>query len=246
MELLTGGSLKDLLAGGPLSALEALTCGIQISSALQHAHNHGIIHRDLKPSNLMFDDQGNLKLVDFGIARDTHGADITSTGLTVGSYAYMAPEQIQGKNDITGHVDLYAFGCLLFEMLAGTPPFQGDNFAQLFEQHLNHLPQPLSRIQPNLPPGLEQLVNKLLEKSPEQRPFSARAVQGILLEMADQKQTSSSPGQDVSASKVFDRGREVLAGRLRRRYRQVSWYSVVGIFFVGAFVVWAFWMLGSK
>ncbi len=244
MELMTGGSLKDLLAGGPLSVFEAITCGVQIASALQHAHNHGVIHRDLKPSNLMFDQNGNLKLVDFGIARDTHGADITASGLTVGSHAYMAPEQIQGKHEITGHVDLYAFGCLLFELLTASPPFQGDNFAQLFEQHLHGQPPSLRGINPRVPARLQQLVEKLLQKSPEQRPFSARAVQGILLEMIDQQPEQTDPQSAVPAAEVIDRGRQMLASRVRNRFREVSWYAVGGVLILGALIVWAAWKLG--
>ena len=179
IELVGGGTLKDELArGGAFSWIEAATCGAQICSALQYAHNHGIIHRDLKPSNLMFDEEGNLKLVDFGIARDTHEADITSKGLTVGSYAYMSPEQITGEGTATGQADLYSFGAVFYEMLTARPPFAGDNFAQLFQQHLTEPPAPLRQFAPRCPEELEQIALKCLAKKPEERPFNARAVQG--------------------------------------------------------------------
>ena len=114
MEMVGGGTVSELVENtGPLSVAEVLSIGRQCCSALQHAHNHGIIHRDLKPSNLFLSDKGELKLGDFGIARDTQEADITSAGLTVGTHAYMAPEQICADQPITGKADLYSLGCCL-------------------------------------------------------------------------------------------------------------------------------------
>ncbi|MCH5372963.1 MAG: serine/threonine protein kinase, partial [Planctomycetes bacterium] len=159
MERVDGGTLKDLIAqSGRLSWMEAATCGIQICSALQHAHNHGIIHRDLKPANLLLNADGQLKLVDFGIARDATSPELTSQGLTVGTYAYMAPEQIGGRRDVTGQADLYALGCLLYEMLTGRPPFEGDNFPELFDQHLHRVPPRVRELAPDCPPELDELV----------------------------------------------------------------------------------------
>lgn len=245
MELMNGGSLKDTLeASGEFSVLEAVTCAVQIASALQHAHNYGIIHRDLKPSNLLFDNEGTLKLVDFGIARDTHGADITSSGQTVGSHAYMAPEQIHGKREITGHVDLYALGCVLFEMLVGHPPFLGANFAQLLEQHLNADPPSVRDHRPDVPAAVDELVCQMLAKLPERRPFSARAVQGRLLQLIDQG-GNPAEARDVSAADVIDRGRQALAERLQRQQRNLSWLAVTSVFVVAAAMVWVAWLLGA-
>jgi serine/threonine protein kinase len=244
MELMSGGSIKDeLSSGGVFSVLEAVACGIQIASALQHAHNHGVIHRDLKPSNLLFDESGTVKLVDFGVARDTFSADITADGLTVGSHAYMAPEQIHGKREITGHVDLYSFGCLFYELLVGQPPFLGDNFAQLFDQHLNAPPPLLRQSVPQAPDKLEELVQQMLAKAPEDRPFSARAVQGILLQMTNRTTDDLQPQRDVPAAAVVDLGRQALADRLRRRERRLSWYAVTGLFALAAAAAWIAWFL---
>ncbi len=183
MQLLEHGSLKDRLqTGGPLPWPLASAYGVQIASALQHAHNHGIVHRDLKPSNLFFDDAGDLVLGDFGIARDTFDADITAQGTTVGTYAYMSPEQITADARIDGKADLYSLGCVLFEMLSGRPPFQGANFAQVWEQHMNKPPPSLSSLGVDCPAWLEELIQQLLAKDQRQRPFSARAVEGVLLE----------------------------------------------------------------
>jgi len=181
MQLLDHGSLKEWLKQhGPLPWPRAAAFAAHIASALQHAHNHGIIHRDLKPSNLFFGPEGQLILGDFGIARDTHDADISAEGITVGTYAYMSPEQICADEKITGKADLYSLGCVMVEMLTGKPPFQGANFAQIWDQHLHHEPKPLRAGGVDCPEWLEDLIMRLLAKNPEERPFNARAVQGLL------------------------------------------------------------------
>jgi serine/threonine protein kinase len=183
MQLLNRGNLRDRIEQhGPLSWQQTAAYAAQIASALQYAHNHGIIHRDLKPSNLFFDEDGKLLLGDFGIARDTHEADITDTGITVGTYAYMSPEQIRGDKSITGKADLYSLGCVMVEMLTGSPPFPGTNFAEIWSQHLNETPPSMKARGVDCPPWLDDLILQLLNKDPEKRPFNARAVQGILKE----------------------------------------------------------------
>ena len=188
MQLLEHGTLKDRIAQGPLPWPLAAAYAVQISSALQHAHNHGIVHRDLKPSNLFFDEEGNLVLGDFGIARDLQAsADITQQGITVGTFSYMSPEQITADSRISGSADLYSLGCVMFEMLTGRHPFSGANFAQVWEQHL-HKPAP-SVIETNregpggeCPEWLDELVRRLMAKEPADRPFNARTAEGVLLE----------------------------------------------------------------
>jgi serine/threonine protein kinase len=181
MQLLDHGTLKDRLQKhGPLPWPQAAAYTAQIASALQHAHNHGIIHRDLKASNLFFAEDGGLILGDFGIARDTHEADVTADGITVGTYAYMSPEQICADKSITGQADLYSLGCVTYEMLTGRPPFMGANFAQIWDQHLHAEAKGLRDQGIDCPEWLEELVMKLLQKDPQQRPFNARAVQGLI------------------------------------------------------------------
>jgi serine/threonine protein kinase len=181
MQLLDHGSLKDrLLRERRLSWPQAAAYAAQIASALQHAHNHGIIHRDLKPSNLFFTADGKLVLGDFGIARDTQTADITADRITVGTYAYMSPEQICADRNISGSADLYSLGCVMYEMLTGRPPFAGANFAQVWEQHLHKPPRPIREQGIDCPDWLERLALQLLAKQPRERPFNARAVEGIL------------------------------------------------------------------
>jgi serine/threonine protein kinase len=183
MQLLDRGNLKDRIKkDGPLRWPQAAAYAAQIASALQHAHNHGIIHRDLKTSNLFFGKDGKLLLGDFGIARDTHDADITDTGVTMGTYAYMSPEQICGDTALTGHSDLYSLGCVMYEMLTGKPPFTGANFAQVWHKHLHEQPKGLREQGIECPEWLEAIIMQLLEKDPAKRPFNARAVQGFLKE----------------------------------------------------------------
>ena len=262
MELVTGGTLKDLLRDGPpLGWREAAECARQLAAALQHAHNHGIIHRDLKPGNVFFTPDGTVKLGDFGIARDMREKDLTDVGLTVGTYAYMAPELIRGQRAISGQVDLYGLGCLLFEMLTSHPPYVGDNFAQIFEQHLHAEPPRLADAGVAAPPAMQRLINHLLAKSPEDRPFNARAVQGYLGEMLDrtkhprQDQVPQPPPSETAlgdrSSRRLDKAaidvtlaRELLAERIQGRSRSadatdlndVSW-GQLGWFVAGILAV---------
>tara|TARA_Y100001934_G_scaffold112420_2_gene137563 strand:- start:37955 stop:38941 length:987 start_codon:yes stop_codon:yes gene_type:complete len=184
METVEGGTMKQLLrTHGKLTWEETIRYGIPICSALQHAHNHGIVHRDLKPANLFMTYEGDVKLGDFGIALDQGEADLTNAGMTVGSFLYMAPEQIRGEEIISSHCDLYSLGCLLYEMVCGSPPFQGMNFAAVFDQHLNGTPLPIDQFAPECPVLLGEAITQLLAKSPHDRPFNARAIQGVMSEL---------------------------------------------------------------
>ena len=192
MELVDGGTVKELLErSGQIQWPVVVELARQVCSALQCAHNHGVIHRDLKPGNLFLNRQGELKLGDFGIARDQHNSDLTSSGMTVGTHAYMAPEQITGDERISGKADLYALGCCIYEMLAGQKVFGGENFAQLFEQHLHREPPSVRDIVPECPPELDEIILQLLAKDPEQRPFNARSVQGVMIELENNRMKSA-------------------------------------------------------
>lgn len=237
MEFIRGGTLKDLIQkSGTLSWREVAESGRQIASALQHAHNHGIIHRDLKPGNVFVTESGDLKLGDFGIARDTHMQDLTEAGLTVGTYSYMAPELVRGERGITGHVDLYALGCLLFELLVGHPPYQGDNFAQIFDQHLNSTPPRLEQLGIECPEEMDQLLQELLAKQPQDRPFNARTVQGILGHLLDPANEDAAEEGDRNASDIVP-ARDMISSRVMTPSdsREVSWTKLA--VFIGAIVI---------
>lgn len=252
MEVLDGGNVRDLLDRyGALSWREVATIARQICSALQHAHNHGIIHRDLKPSNIFVMSNGTAKLGDFGIARDTNSADITSQGLTVGTHAYMSPEQIRGENDVTGQADLYSLGCVLFEMLAGQRAFPGTNFANLFEQHLFRDPPKIKEYVADLPGEMADAVDQLLAKDPSKRPFNARSVQAVMLRLLEDQKFASVLGgggsDDVAAGEVIDPGLEALRLKLQPpAVNQANWpvLAAIGVVAVVAVCVATFLSAG--
>ena len=232
MELIDGGTVKSLLQiKGVFDWQIVAELTRQISSALQYAHNHGVIHRDLKLSNLFLTRTGEVKLGDFGIARDLDLSDLTAAGMTVGTHAYMAPEQITADQAVSGKADLYSLGCCLFEMLVGRTPFQGDNFAQLFEQHLRSPAPHVRDFVRSCPPEMDAIIDRLLEKNPEDRPFNARQVQALMLHLvADADLERNISGKqtktDVAADDVVARGKELLQQEIRQA--SISGASEVG------------------
>ena len=239
MELIELGTMKQVLERQErLPWRQAAQCGWQAASALQYAHNHGVIHRDLKPSNLFLKADGAIKLGDFGIALDTYDADLTVGGLTVGTYAYMSPEQIRGQRDASGKCDLYSLGCILFELLSGRPPFVGDNFAQIFEQHLNSQPADVRDYTAEAPEALAELIQHLLQKKIEDRPFNAREVQGRLaaLLLDDESQgteSSVSPPQRKTRDPEFALLDVSSLGVMNREAPQTPLW----VFFLGALLI---------
>src|SRR4029077_4995551 len=174
MELIEGGTLAtELKKRNKLSWGEVIPLGLPICSALEHAHEHGIIHRDLKPSNLLRTKDGKLKLADFGIARDTDATALTAAGKTVGTFAYMAPEQIRGNPPVTAQTDLYALGCVMYELLTGAPPFAAETAGELLYLHIEKKPVRVSTFALDCPVWLDTLLQQLLEKEPEKRPRDA-------------------------------------------------------------------------
>ncbi len=234
MEIVDGGSLKEVLTEhGRLPWQDVVEIGWQICSALQHAHNQGIVHRDLKPANLFFTKDNRLKLGDFGLALDmTASAELTATGLTVGTYLYMAPEQIRGERTISNRTDLYALGCLLFRMLTGRPPFEGNNFAQIFEHHLHSSPPSIRVFTPECPRELEQIVLQMLSKDQEQRPLNAREVQGRIAEVLMKWDEEMADKSLANKSKTWaiETGKPILS-RIHTEQKKtddskVSWFTL--------------------
>ncbi len=172
MEFFPGRDLGAILAAeGRLSPDRALRIAAQVCSGLTAAHGEGVIHRDIKPANIMVGDEDLVKIVDFGLAAITHsaGSRLTKSGILIGTPQYMAPEQIKG-DDVDGRTDIYSLGIVLYEMLAGRPPYQGDNAVGILFQHLEAQAAPLRELAPQVPPALEALVASLMAKDRDARP----------------------------------------------------------------------------
>ena len=167
-----GETLKQRVARGPLPIGEAVDIASQAARAVLAAHEAGIVHRDIKSANILVTRRGEVKLLDFGLAKLAGQTALTRTGTTVGTVAYMSPEQIGGL-DATGRSDVWALGVVLYEILTGTLPFRGDNDAALLNAILSHTPRPLQELRPELSVALGRLVALALEKDPKARCASA-------------------------------------------------------------------------
>ena len=193
MEFVEGSTLeKSIFDRESLPWLEVVELGIQICDALHYAHQHGVVHRDLKPSNLMISADGKVKLTDFGIAKDLDATALTGTGRTLGTAAYMAPEQIRGNPAVSHKTDLYALGVVLYQLLVGKPPFEGGTPVVLMHSHLNEpAPRPSARLH-EIPKVLDELIVTLMAKAPADRPWDAAAVGMKLTELRDKASRGAS------------------------------------------------------
>lgn len=170
-----GESLKKRLERGPLKLEEAIDIATQVALGLAKAHKQGIVHRDIKPANTLVTNDGVVKIVDFGLAKLAGQTRLTKTGTTVGTTAYMSPEQARGE-DVDYRTDIWSFGVMLYEMITGRLPFKGEHDQAMIYSILNDKPQALKTLRPEIPEELEQIIVRTLEKDKEQRYQSANEV----------------------------------------------------------------------
>jgi serine/threonine-protein kinase len=252
MEYVQGESLDRVMARRDrMTWEEVVDLGQQLCAALQHAHEKGIIHRDLKPSNLMMLPDGTLKLTDFGIAKDIDVTALTGANNTIGTAAYMSPEQCRGERDLSFKSDLYSLGVVFYELITGRKPFNAESAMDMFMLHVNGTFERPSRLVLDLPVWMDTLICQLLEKKPEHRPFDAAMVSRVLGTIQEKMEAQQSAGVDAAKARLIDAphgkrnpGEEdkeaarTLLGRAKSKRKkkkalhQMVWVQAVGLFFL--------------
>ena len=221
MELLEGGTLAQKMTRQPMDMNDLLSVAIQIADALESAHAKGIVHRDIKPANIFVMARGQVKILDFGLAKVTHQqipssdasadtlVELTSPGSAVGTISYMSPEQARGQL-VDARTDLFSTGAVLYQLATGTLPFEGETSAVIFDAILNRDPRPAAELNPTLPPDFVRILDKALEKDRDLRCQTANELKTDLIRMRrdlelgrrrSKAKTDSDPGAQKSAGK---------------------------------------------
>lgn len=221
MEFVEGRTLRDIVKSeGPLPAKRAMEVMADVCAALDFSHRHGIVHRDVKPANIMITRTGAVKVMDFGIARAVSDgqAAVTQTAAVIGTAQYLSPEQARGEA-VDARSDVYAAGCVLFELLTGEPPFTGDSPVAVAYQHVREDPKPPSALNPRVPPSLDAIVLKAMAKNPANRYQSSAEMRGDLVRvLSGQRPAAPMVMTDDDRTSIMNSGgrTEVMTGGRHR------------------------------
>jgi eukaryotic-like serine/threonine-protein kinase len=250
MEYVEGRSLRDVIRSeGPLLPQRAAEIADSVARALETAHEAGMVHRDIKPGNIMLTPDGEVKVMDFGIARTSTGDTLTQTAAVLGTASYLSPEQAQGQ-PVDPRSDLYSLGCVLYEMVTGRPPFTGDSPVAIAYKHVRDDPAAPSRINPDVPADLEAVILKSMAKNPANRYQSAAELRQDLGRLLQGLPTLATPVMAGDPTEMLSRpeGTAVYTGGIppeeeRRRRAWVPW--VIGLILLAALGALVWFLLGG-
>ena len=234
MEYVEGKTLRDVVrAEGPLLPDRAVEIAQSVARALSAAHGAGLVHRDIKPGNIMLTSKGEVKVMDFGIARTSSGDTLTQTAAVLGTASYLSPEQAQGQQ-VDSRSDIYSVGCVMYEMVASRPPFTGDSPVAIAYRHVRDDPVPPSQLNPDVPPELEAVILKCMAKNPANRYQSAGELIEDLDRVASGLPTLATPllGEGTQVLTHAGEGTAVMTGappeeEEERRRRWPIWLAVI-------------------
>jgi tetratricopeptide (TPR) repeat protein/tRNA A-37 threonylcarbamoyl transferase component Bud32 len=201
MDCYDGQTLKEQIAIGPLSIDDTLNITIQITEGLSKAHEAGVVHRDIKSANIMVTNDGVIKILDFGLAKLVGQTKVTKTGTTVGTVAYMSPEQARGE-EVDHRADIWSLGIILYELLSGKVPFEGDHEAAVIYSIMNEVPEPITALRTGVPVELDRIVTKALDKEPTRR---YQRIEDLLVDLRNLRDKMVPGGNAVRTSGKFRR-----------------------------------------
>lgn len=223
MEYVQGQNLKDYLRHrGSLTSLAVAEVGRQVAAALGHAHQRGIVHRDIKPHNLLITPEGQVKVTDFGIAQAAAASSLTETGVVLGSVHYFSPEQARGEA-VDARSDIYALGVVMYELLTGRLPFEGDSPIAIALRHLDTEPPALEELCPKLPANLCQIVMKAMAKNPTYRYQTAGELSLALTKVIGKEETEDEPTRILTSSMLKEEQANDV--KSRHKYRATVWVA---------------------